>query len=104
MLAGFRGQWPVLKRRVAGCHSTVIHLVLIIVAGAIGADGPMLNKLSQDIAECYLHAGDCAQKAKSERNARLRQDFLEMQGRWLFLAHSYELAEQLESCQPRRKR
>jgi len=63
----------------------------------------MLSTLSQDIAECYRHAGDCAQKAKNEHDPDLRQDFLDLERRWVFLARSYEFAEQLESLQPRRK-
>jgi hypothetical protein len=57
----------------------------------------MLNKLSQDIAECYGHAGHCADKAKSVRDAGLWQEFLDMERRWLFLARSYEFAKQLET-------
>ncbi len=55
----------------------------------------MLMNLSNDIAECYGHAGDCARKAKSESDARVREDFLAMERRWLCLARSYELSHQL---------
>jgi hypothetical protein len=58
--------------------------------------GPMLKNLSDDIAECYRHAVDCAQKAKSEGDARVREDFLDMERRWLFLARSYEFTDQLD--------
>ncbi len=57
----------------------------------------MLNKLSDDIAECYRHADECARKAMSECDARLRQDLLDMERRWLFLARSYEFTERLNS-------
>ncbi len=56
----------------------------------------MPNKLSNDIAECYRNAEECAQKAKSERGVRLRQDYLAAEQRWLFLARSYEITEQLD--------
>lgn len=55
----------------------------------------MLSKLSDDVAECYQHARECAQKAMGERDARLREDLLAMERRWLFLARSYELSEQI---------
>jgi hypothetical protein len=78
-------------------HSAVIHLALIVVEGR-NWKGPMLNKLSNDIAECYRHADECAQKAKSERDARLRQDFFDAERRWLSLARSYEITEELTAC------
>ena len=55
----------------------------------------MLNKLRGEIAECYQHAEGCAQ-AEIEPDPGLRQDFLDMEKRWLFLVRSYELTEQLE--------
>lgn len=55
----------------------------------------MPNKLRDDIAECYRHADACAQRAKGEPDARLRQDFLDWERRWLLLARSHELTEQL---------
>ncbi len=55
----------------------------------------MLSKLREDIAECYQHAEECALRAKGEPDARLRQDFIDMERRWLFLACSYEFTERL---------
>ncbi len=57
----------------------------------------MLSKLSEDIAECYRHADECAQEARNESDARLRQDLFDMERRWLFLARSYEFTERLTS-------
>ena len=62
----------------------------------------MLNKLRGKIAECFQHAEGCAQ-AESEPGPGLRQDFLDMEKRWLLLVRSYELTEQLERRLPRRK-
>jgi hypothetical protein len=59
----------------------------------------MLNNLSSEIAECYRHAEDCARRAQSERDPGLRQDFLDMERRWLALARSYELTERATSSQ-----
>jgi hypothetical protein len=55
----------------------------------------MLSRLSEDIAECYRHAEACARRASTESNPEIRTDFLEMEQRWLSLARSYELTEQL---------
>jgi hypothetical protein len=40
--------------------------------------------------------GYCADKAQLQSDPQLRNDFLEMQQRWLSLARSYEFSEQLE--------
>jgi hypothetical protein len=53
----------------------------------------MLLKLTGEIAECYRHATDARERAKTACNAATKQDFLDMEQRWLSLAHSYEFAE-----------
>jgi hypothetical protein len=55
----------------------------------------MLNKLSEQTKDCYAHAEACARKAAAQTDPRLRQDFLEMEQRWLSLAKSYEVSERL---------
>jgi hypothetical protein len=55
----------------------------------------MLENVSQQIRECYEHAEDCARKAAVQTDSALRQDFLDMERRWLTLARSYELTERL---------
>ena len=55
----------------------------------------VLDNLNQQIRECLDHAEDCARKA--ETNAELRDDYLTLERRWLFLAWSYELTEQVPS-------
>jgi hypothetical protein len=62
----------------------------------------MLSKLSEEIAECYRHAENCAQRAKVESDPGLRQDFLDIERRWITLARSYELTERIERFQYRR--
>lgn len=56
----------------------------------------MLQKLSEQIRECYQHAEDCSRQANEQRDPKLRDDFLDCERRWLRLARSYELAERIE--------
>ena len=58
----------------------------------------VLKNLSEQIRECLQHAEDCARKAAAQPpdNSSLRQDFLEMEKRWLKLARSIELGERLD--------
>ena len=55
----------------------------------------MLESVSQQIRDCYNHAEQCAQTAAAQTDPGLRQDFLDMERRWLTLAKSYELSERL---------
>jgi hypothetical protein len=57
--------------------------------------GAMLSNLSEQIKDCYAHAEECARKAAAQSNPRLKQDFLDMEQRWLSLAQSYEFSERL---------
>jgi hypothetical protein len=55
----------------------------------------MLQKLTEEIAECYAHASECRERAKRTLDPATKGDFFGMERRWLSLAHSYEFAEQL---------
>ena len=55
----------------------------------------MLNNLSEQIRECLQHAEDCARQAVAQSDPKLKQDFLDTERRWLFLARSYEFADRL---------
>src|SRR5262249_21259174 len=56
----------------------------------------MLNNLSEQIRECLEHAEDCARKAAEQPNgSRLKQDFLNLEKRWLELSRSFQLGERL---------
>ena len=58
----------------------------------------MLNNLSEQIRECLQHAEDCARKAAELPNGSpFRQDFLQLEKRWLELAQSIEFGERLDS-------
>lgn len=56
----------------------------------------MLNNLSEQIRDCYAHAEECSRKAAAQTDPLLKQDFLDMEKRWLSLAKSYELSERLD--------
>ena len=65
----------------------------------------MLQNLSKDIRECYLHAEECKRHADTAMTPAAKSDFLDMEHRWLSLAHSYEFAERLSNfTEPFRKR
>ena len=55
----------------------------------------MLNNQSERIRECLQHAEYCARKAAAQTDPKLKEDFLEMERRWLVLARSYEFTERL---------
>jgi hypothetical protein len=60
----------------------------------------VLDNVSKQIRECLEHAGECAQKAAELPNGSpFRQDFLQLEKRWLELARSIEFGEQLEGRQ-----
>jgi hypothetical protein len=60
----------------------------------------MLQKLNEEIAECYAHASECRERAKPNLDAASKNDFLEMEQRWLSLAQRYETAERLAVNNP----
>jgi hypothetical protein len=57
----------------------------------------MLDNLNEELRGCFRHAEECARKAREATRPKLREDFLEMERRWLRLAHSYQFARQLKS-------
>ena len=64
----------------------------------------MLEKLSEQIRDCLEHAQDCAEKAAVQTDPTIKQDFLDLEQRWLFLARSYELTERLSGFSDETKR
>jgi hypothetical protein len=60
----------------------------------------MLQKLTEEIAECYAHASHCCEQAKQAVDPSIKRDFLDMERRWLSLARSYEFAERLNFTAP----
>jgi hypothetical protein len=55
----------------------------------------MLQKLSEQIADCYRYAADCRRKADAAIVPTEKREFLEIERRWVFLARSYEFTERL---------
>src|SRR5262249_58988749 len=54
----------------------------------------MLNNLSKQIRECLQHAEDCGRKADEQPGgSRLKQDFLNLEKRWLDLSRSFQFGE-----------
>jgi hypothetical protein len=64
----------------------------------------MLRNLSEEIRECYRHAEDCARQAAAQTCPNLKQNFLDMERRWMSLARSYEFTEQLTDFSSETKR
>ena len=64
----------------------------------------MLKNLSEEIRECLQHAENCARKAAAQSCPKLKQDFLELERRWLYLARSYEFTERLTDFSVETKR
>jgi len=57
----------------------------------------MLQNLSKEIRECYRHAEDARRKAEAATDSFTKNDFLDLERRWLFMARSYEFAERLSN-------
>jgi hypothetical protein len=55
----------------------------------------MLQNLSREIRECLLLAEQSKRMAETALTSAAREDYLDMEQRWLSLAHSYEFAERL---------
>jgi len=64
----------------------------------------MLPKLTCEIAECCWHATDAREFAKTASNRASKHGFLDMERRWLSLAHSDEFVEQLSNVTDEVKR
>jgi hypothetical protein len=64
----------------------------------------MLNNLSEQVRQCHLHAEHCAHQASIQTDPKMKDDFLEMEQRWLTLARSYEFTERLADFSDETKR
>ena len=53
----------------------------------------MLQNLSKETRECYRLAEECRRLAQAALTEAGKADYLDMERRWLSLAHSYEFAE-----------
>jgi hypothetical protein len=57
----------------------------------------MLNNVGEQIRECLRRAEACARKAAAQTDPGLRDDFLQLERRWLDLARSMEFGERLNT-------
>ena len=55
----------------------------------------MLTNLSLEVANCYQHAVECAERSGTCANAEMRDFYLEREQAWLKLAHTYQAAERV---------
>ena len=69
----------------------------------------MFVSVSIEASECHRQAENCADLAQVQSDPKRRQEYLEMQRRWLGLARGYEVASELiyqskkrRSARPRR--
>jgi hypothetical protein len=53
----------------------------------------MLQKLTDEIAECYRHARECHERAKQSHDPATKEDLFNMERRWLSLAHNLSGAD-----------
>jgi hypothetical protein len=51
---------------------------------------------AKQVHECLRYANECAQQASLLSDPQRRQEFLDMQLRWLSIARTYEFSERLE--------
>jgi hypothetical protein len=64
----------------------------------------MPQKLTDEIAEWYRRARECDERAKQALDPTTKKDFLDMEWRWITLAHSYELSERISNLDEIRRR
>ena len=57
----------------------------------------MLQKLDDHIRECRERAARCAERARKQRNKRMRDELFRLEAMWLHLATSHEFAQKLEA-------
>ena len=57
----------------------------------------MLQKLSQQIAECYERAANCKRRAEQTTDTARKTELLDFERTWTHLAGSYEFVESLET-------
>jgi hypothetical protein len=55
----------------------------------------LLSHLSEQVRECLQRAANCARDAAAQTDAKMKQDFLDLERRWLSLARSYQFSERL---------
>jgi len=59
------------------------------------ADNPVVQAAHHQAARCHQRASECRAKAEDAFDEAAKQDYLDMEHRWLMLARSYELSERI---------
>jgi hypothetical protein len=60
------------------------------------SDIVMLQKLSDEVRECYQHAKDCARSAATQTDPAVQQSFLDARQSWLKLVRRLAAAPERE--------
>src|SRR5262245_44133442 len=83
------------SRRPAGAPSVELWNLSAISGGARSSalGGLMLRNPSKKAQDCYRRAADCGEHARFATNRASKKHFRKMEERWLALARSHELAE-----------
>jgi hypothetical protein len=55
----------------------------------------MLQKLSQEVAECHRRALEARERAAGTTDATVRSSYLDLERRWLLVAKSYEFTRRV---------
>src|SRR5689334_19303974 len=73
----------------AGALTRCALAMKLLQCSSRGALPTMPYSVDDDISnQCYRHAEECGQRAASQDDPRLRQDFLELERRWTALART----------------
>jgi hypothetical protein len=56
----------------------------------------MLLRVAENIRQCLDHAAEARKRAQETTDPQTKTDLLDMERRWLRLAESYRLVEQME--------
>jgi hypothetical protein len=68
----------------------------VSTGGVLSVEGAaVLESVSEDLTNCYFHAEECARQAASQTDPATKQEYVEMEKRWLSLARSYELVDRI---------
>ena len=59
------------------------------------ADNPVVQAAHHQAARCYQRASECRAKGENAFNEAAKQEYLDMEHRWVKLARSYELSERI---------
>ncbi len=59
----------------------------------------MLLKLAEQVADCHRRARESRLRAEAATDPALKQDYLNLERRWMMLAESYQLSQRVSDFQ-----